>query len=159
MRKGLPHPLSTNPPHTYYTPTIYRTQKDSNVGVFSCSASFHHPYNTCQDEMTPSLVFFGVQHCSFSIQYTLSMKRHQRGCHFVSSVVPQYNTHRAQKTPSLMSFCVWCLLYALEHVSAPMLVCFCFRHLSYPLPHMLNMKKHHCWCAFIFSDFHTPPTH
>ena len=123
---------------------------------------WHHsiaPTIPTEDEMTPSLVFFRVQHCFFAIQHTPSMKRHQRGCHFVSGIVPQYNTRRAQKTPSLVSFCVQRLSYALEHVSAPTLVCFCFQHLSYPLPHMLDMKKHHCWCAFVFSDFRTPPTH
>ena len=107
----------------------------------------------------PRWCFFRVQHCSFAIQHMLSMKRHQRGCHFVSGIVPQYNTCQAQKTPSLVLFCVWHLSYALEHVSAPTLVCFCFWHLSYPLSHMLDMKKPHRWCAFVFSDFHTPPTH
>ena len=117
------------------------------------------PTIPAEDEMTSSLVFFRVQHCSFAIQYMPSTKRHQRECHFVSGVVPQYNTRQVQKTSSLVSFCVQCLSYALEHVSAPMLVCFCVRHLSYPLPHMLNMKKHHCWCAFVFSNFCTPATH
>src|SRR6266545_8258779 len=86
-----------NPPHTYYTPTTCRTRKDSNVGVFSCSASFHHPYNTrrgrndtligvfscsalflcntihAEHEKTPTRVSFCVRRCS-AIQYTPSTK-------------------------------------------------------------------------------------
>ena len=48
-------------------PTTRRAQKDTNVGVFSCSASFLSPTTHAEHEKTPMLVSFRACWCHFML--------------------------------------------------------------------------------------------
>ena len=43
-----------------------------------------------------------------------------------------------------------------EHKTTPTRVWFHVWHLFFPLPSMLSMKQHLCWCCFVFSIFSLP---
>jgi hypothetical protein len=75
-----------------------RTRKDTNEGVFSCSALFFRPTPHAECEKTPTRVSFRVRHCSFALHHMLNARRHQRGCLFVFGIfAPSYHTRRARQ--------------------------------------------------------------
>ena len=139
-----------------------RTRKDTNEGVFSCSALFLRPTLHAEREetpslvsfrvsalflrptlhaereKTPSLVSFRVRRCSFALLHMLNAKRHQRGCLFVFGVViSPYTTCRMRKDTNEGVFsCSASLLHLTthaEHDNTPSLVLFRARILSCPL--------------------------
>ncbi len=99
----LSNTLDTSSPFPMNTLYTCRTQKDTLVGVFSCSALFLCPTTHAEHKKTPLLVSFnkGV---------------FQQGCLFVFGVVPlPCNTYAKHKmTPLLVSFCAWIPFYAFE---------------------------------------------
>jgi len=93
-----------------------RTQKNTNEGVFSCSALFFRPTTHAKHEITPSLVWFRVRHHHFVLLLTPN----------TSSLRP--TTHAEHdKTPSLLSYRVRHLFSILPHMpSTTMHPCWCF---------------------------------
>ena len=72
-------------------------------------------------------------------------------------------------TPSLVWFCFRRISYTLPHTPSTqphprwcdfVFGVFFFAFLHMPhLPDTLSTKRHYCWCVFMFSDFLSPSTH
>jgi len=96
------------------TPTdTHRTQKDTIVGVFLCSACFLHPLLHAEHEKTPLLVYFRARRVFYTQQHTPNMRRHHCWCLFMLGVFSTSTTaHRAREdtTVGVLS-CSTCFLH------------------------------------------------
>jgi len=114
-----------------------RTRKDTNEGVFSCSALFFRPTPHAEREKTPSLVSFRVRRCS-----------------------SPYTTCRMRKDTLVGVFSCSALFLCptphAEHEETPTRVSFRVRHLCSILPHTPSTTIHPRWCYFVPRSFPAP---
>ena len=125
--------------------------------------SMQTPSTHAEHESTPLLVSFRVLRCSFALLHMLNVKRHQRGCLFVFSVVPSpYTTCRMRKDTNEGVFsCSALFLHPTPHAErkkTPTRVSFRVRRCSFALHHMQNAKRHPRGCLFVFGVVPSPYT-
>ena len=116
-----------------------RTRKNTNEGVFSCSALFFRPTTHAEHEIT-SLVWFRVQHHHFVLPLTPNMKR-------VTALARVFSCSTSSLRPTMHT----------EHDKTPLLVSYRVQDLFSILPHTPSTTMHPCWCFFMSGAFPTPP--
>jgi hypothetical protein len=128
----------------------HQTRKDTNNGVFSCSASFLHSQAHAKHEQIPTKVSFHTWHLSLNLGQpppsSSTIFQHEQRAQkdtFVDVLsclasFPHSWTHAEhKKTPLLVSFHAWCLSFTHRHTP--------------------NTNRHQQRCLFMLGIFPSTP--